>query len=160
MDTEFFKRKVRELDNEKLLALLILRPDANQEIFEIAINEAQKRGLSIPDVAIPDKNEIIDETEKQKLVKWNWAAFLMAPLWTLANKLDKWALLIFIPGVNVIAIIYLGIKGNQLAYEKTLIKNIDDFMLFQAHWTKSAVRLILISAGISLLFLVISNIGS
>lgn len=160
MNIEFFKRKVRELSDEKLIELLTLRHKTKPEIIDLAIKEADNRGLAIPYVPIPDNEETINETDKQKLTKWNWAAFLMAPFWTLANKLDKWFLLTVIPGVNVVAIIYLGLKGNRLAYEKSTIRNISEFMLFQAHWNKWAIRIMSISIGISLTFMIISKIGN
>src|SRR5688500_14026281 len=108
MDKEFFERKVRELSDDKLQNLLKLSNEANREIIELAIEEAKKRGLDLPEVSVPGKSELtIEQEDRSKLEKWNWGAFLLAPFWTLSNKLEKWTILTFIPGVNLAAVIYL-----------------------------------------------------
>lgn len=48
MDKEFFKRKVRELSDDKLEDLLKLRHDGNREIIALAIEDAEIRGLDLP----------------------------------------------------------------------------------------------------------------
>lgn len=152
MNPEFFARKIKELTDEKLLELLRLGNDVNTEIIELATAEAQARGLSIPErVSSPTTDEPV-QADRHKLLKWNWGAFFLAPFWTLANKLDKWAILTFIPGVNIFAHIYLGLNGNVIAYEKSPIRNIDDFMTLQKLWSTWGVRIFWISAGLTLLF--------
>jgi hypothetical protein len=156
MDAEFFERKVRELSNDKLLELLRLGYDANQEIIDLAIEEAKKRGLDLPETSIPLDKVVTEQQDMKKLGKWNWGAFLLAPFWTLSNKLDKWAILTFIPGVNIPTVIYLGFKGNRLAYDKSQIRNVDQFMTLQGQWNTWGIRLFWISLGVSILALVIS----
>lgn len=124
MDKQFFERKVRDLSDDKLQDLLKLRNDANREIIELAIEEAKKRGRDLPEVSVSGQSELTKEQEDRKeLEKWNWGAFLLAPFWTLSNKLEKWTILTFIPGVNLAAVIYLGLYGNRLAYDKSDIRN-------------------------------------
>jgi hypothetical protein len=159
MDSEFFERKVRELSDDKLLDLLKLRNDANREIIDLAIEESKKRGLEIPHVSIPLNETDRGAEEMKKLEKWNWGAFLLAPFWTLSNKLEKWTILTFIPGVNIPTVIYLGLKGNRLAYQKSAIKNIDQFMTLQGHWNAWAIRLFWIGIGISVIGVSISVFG-
>lgn len=142
MDKEFFERKVSELSDDKLQDLLKLRYEANREIIDLAIGEAMKRDLDIPEVSGPaDKAVNVEEEDRMKLEKWNWGAFLLAPFWTLSNRLEKWTILTFIPGVNLVAVIYLGLHGNRLAYDKSDIRNIEDFMVLQGQWNKWAIRI-------------------
>jgi hypothetical protein len=157
MNREFFERKVSKLSDDKLQDLLKLKYDANREIVALAIKEAGKRGLELLYVPVPpDKDGSKEHDDKQKLEKWNWGAFLLAPFWTLSNKLDKWAILTFIPGVNVIAIIYLGLNGNRLAYDKSDLRSVDEFMILQRHWSNWGVGLFWISLAIFIIGLFIS----
>lgn len=94
-----------------------------------------------------DKQAIGDNSNgSEKLKKWNWGAFLLAPIWTLANKLEKWTILCFIPGVNIFAIFYLGHNGNKLAFEKSTISSVDGFMVIQENWARWGVRLVWLGA--------------
>ena len=158
MDREFFERKVSELSDDKLLDLLKIRQEANQEIIELATREARKRGLPIPDAPIPTGVVTPMESDTKKLDKWNWGAFLLAPYWTLANKLEIWTILMFIPGVNVVAVIYLGFKGNRLAYGKSNLKNIDEFMTLQRQWSSWGIRIFWIGTVGLIIWLIVSTI--
>ena len=160
MDNEFFKRKVRELTDDKLQDLLKLRYDANREIIDLAIDEAKRRGLELPDISISGDNAMTEEQrDKKKLEKWNWAAFLLAPFWTLSNKLERWTIITFIPGVNLAAIIYLGLYGNRLASEKSVIRDIEHFMVLQGEWNKWAIRIFWLAIAASIVGLFISALG-
>ena len=146
-DKEFFQRKISGLTNAQLLALLQLRSDANEATMALAAHEATNRNLAfkLPDApAMTHDNE--PANDKSKLKKWNWGAFLLAPAWTCANKLDLWTVVLFIPPINIVALFYLGFEGNRLAYAKNAIGSVDDFMLVQKHWTKEAIRVIVITA--------------
>src|SRR5687768_6012254 len=139
MEKEFFERKVQQLSDDKLQDLLKLRYEANREIISLAIEEAKKRGIDVPEVGVPSNKALnVEQEEWKKLEKWNWGAFVLAPFWTLANGLERWTILTFIPGVNLAAVIYLGLYGNRLAYEKSDIRNIEHFMVLQEHWNKWA----------------------
>lgn len=158
MNREFFERKVRELSDDKLQDLLKLRYDANSEIIDLAIGEAKKRGLDVPEVSFPaDKAVNGEQVDRMKLEKWNWGAFLLAPFWTLSNRLEKWTIITFIPGVNLVAGIYLGRHGNRLAYEKSDIRNIEHFMGLQAQWNKWAIRIFWLAIAASMVGLFISR---
>lgn len=120
MDKKFFERKVGELSDDKLQDLLKFRYDANREIIDLAIDGAKKRGMDLPEISASEDNAMSEEeSHRKKMENWNWAAFLLAPFWTLSNKLEKRTILTFIPGVNLVAVIYLGLYGNILAYNKS-----------------------------------------
>jgi len=142
-DKEFFQRKISGLTNEQLLALLQLRSDANEAIMALAAHEAANRNIAFKSPEAPAITHDEPASDKSKLKKWNWGAFLLAPVWTCANKLDLWTVILFIPPVNIVALFYLGFEGNRLAYAKKTIGSVDDFMFIQKHWTKEAIRVIL-----------------
>ena len=86
MNKEFFERKVSELSDDKLQDLLKLRYDANREIIDLAIEEAKKRRMDVPEVSFSGNKAANAEQEgRKKLEKWNWGAFLLAPFWTLST---------------------------------------------------------------------------
>jgi hypothetical protein len=152
MDKEFFKRKISNLTEAKLFELSQLRNYTNKQVIELAAEEAVRRNLEIQFIA-PYLTPGVEKTgDKRKLQKWNWGAFLLTPIWTGANKLDKWTIICFIPVANVIAVFYLGFKGNRLAYEKSDIGPVDDFMAVQEHWNMLAGKFFWISIALLLLF--------
>lgn len=160
MNNIFFTKKIRALSDEKLRELLMIQHAANQEIINLAKAEARMRNITIPEVAVAAVDIHSPLTEVDKLKKWNWAAFLLCPFWTLANKLDRWFILTLIPGLNILVMIYLGFQGNRLAYEKSSIKNINDYIMFQRDWSKRAVLIMGGFLFISLTFVIISEISS
>lgn len=144
MDKEFFDRKIKELTDDDLIDLLQKTSNKhNPDIFDLAKKEAELRKLHF-ELTISINNQPIDRNSNdlEKLKKWNWGAFLLAPIWTLANKLEKWTILYFIPGVNIFVIFYLGKNGNRLAFEESTIESVDDFMIIQKDWGQRSVRLL------------------
>lgn len=81
----------------------------------------------------------------------------LAPVWTFSNKLEKWTILTFIPGVNLVAVIYLGLYGNKLAYDKSDISNIEHFMVVQGHLNKWTIRIFWLAIAASIVGLFISG---
>lgn len=148
MDKDFFERKIKELTSDKLIELLRKTGDeSNSDIFDLAKKEAESRKLQFELPGKVGKQAIENvSNDKKKLKKWNWGAFLLAPVWTLANKLDTWTILCFVPGVNIFVIFYLGQNGNRLAFEKSTIDSVDDFMIVQKDWGRRG--LILLGVGL------------
>jgi hypothetical protein len=159
MDRKFFRRKVRKLSDDKLLSLLRLRYDANWEIVDLATAEAKDRCIDLPDISTPPDEIVSEQEDIRKLEEWNWGAFLLGPFWTLSNRLEKWAMLTFIPGVNIAVAIYLGFKGNRLAYEKSKIRSVDQFMILQRYWNTWGIRFLWIGLGVCVMGLIISGFG-
>ena len=162
MDKGFFERKIKELTNDKLIDLLQKTENkVNSDIFDLAKKEADFRNLQFSLNKNVEKQLIeIGSDENEKLKKWNWGAFLLAPIWTLAHKLEKWTILWFVPGVNDIVIFYLGINGNRLAFEKSSIKSIDDFITVQKDWGRWSVRLIIIGIICGLFSMILTSVTS
>ena len=145
-DQEFFQRRISGLTNEQLLALLQLRGDANEALMVLAVREATNRNITfkLPEAPIMIQGNA-PAGDQSKLKRWNWGAFFLAPVWTCANKLDVWAIALFIPPINIVVLFYLGFKGNQLAYAKNTLNSVDDFMLIQRQWAKEVIRVILVT---------------
>jgi len=143
MYKEFFERKIKELTDDKLLNLLQkTRSESNQDIFQLAKDEAERRSIKFEFADTTDKKNVENKpNDKGKLRKWNWGAFLLAPVWTLANKLEMWTILCFVPFVNIGVLFYLGYNGNRLAFEKSNIDSVDDFMVIQNIWGRWGVRI-------------------
>jgi hypothetical protein len=150
MNRNFFENKIKELSDEKLIALINLRNEANQDISALAIEEAKRRGLEVPSTPPDESKDVhVEDDGREKLEKWNWGAFILAPVWALANNLEKWAILTFIPGINVIVMFYLGFKGNKLAYHKSKLDKVEDFMTVQHKWSIWGVRIFWILLAIA-----------
>ncbi len=66
-------------------------------------------------------------------VKFNFGAFGLTFVWGVyfANFL---ALLIFVPVVNVVVVIYLGLCGNKALYRKYAYKTPQDLIVEQKNW--------------------------
>ncbi len=99
------------------------------------------------DKTISKINKLSDD-DKRKLKKWNWGAFLLSLLWTTGNKLEIWTVFCFIPFLNIVVIFYLGYYGNRLAYNKSSIDSVDDFMAIQKYWEFWGIGLFLTAIGI------------
>ena len=158
---ELFAEKISKLSDQKLRELLKLTQKENRDIVALAIDEAQRRKIDIGEIRTTIREE--DNTQavdKRKLDKWNWSPLLFGPGWTVANKLDKWTVFYFIPPINLIIAIYLGFNGNRIAFEKSTIGSIDDFMVVQEKWSTWSVRLILITIGLALTFLTMNIVTS
>ena len=94
------------------------------------------------------------QTDTNKLKKWNWAAFYLTPIWSIAHKLPVYTVLCFIPFVNFIVYIYLGVYGNRLAYPKSAYDTVDDFMEVQKYWNLWALRFIYITFILLILYII------
>ncbi|PSB51899.1 zinc ribbon domain-containing protein [Chamaesiphon polymorphus] len=64
---------------------------------------------------------------------WNWGAFLLAGIWAPSNRV--WiGLLAWIPYVGWIVAIWLGLKGNELAWKSKRWASIEQFREHQKNW--------------------------
>ncbi len=75
---------------------------------------------------------------------WNWGAFFLSWIWGVGNNV--WiALLAFIPFVNFIMGIVLGIKGNEWAWRNKKWDSIEHFKKTQRTWGIAGIVLIVFS---------------
>lgn len=79
-----------------------------------------------------------------ELNHWSWSAFLLNWIWGIAHNV--WiALLMFVPFVNFFVSIYLGIKGNELAWENRKFESVDQFKAVQRIWTNWGIGIWVVS---------------
>ena len=98
---------------------------------------------------------------------WNWGAFVLSWIWGIANKSYISLLVIplsFIPFLGLGMSVYLGVKGNELAWKNRQFTSLDQFRQIQKTWSYWGIALfastcLLIVPGI-LATLVISQLGS
>lgn len=80
-------------------------------------------------------------------MRWSWAAFFWNWLWMCNNGLAGARVLLFIscfiPYVNVISVIYLGLNGNQLAWQYRRFESVDHFKRVQSTWGQWALWMFL-----------------
>jgi hypothetical protein len=68
-----------------------------------------------------------------EIVGWNWGAFGLPKIWGIYHNV--WiCLLTLIPVVNIVVAIYMGVKGNELAWRKNKWTSVEDFKQKQAAW--------------------------
>lgn len=72
------------------------------------------------------------------LKKWNWGAFFLNWVWGLGNNVYI-ALLMFIPGVNLVMPFVLGAKGNEWAWQRGNWASEQHFQRTQRIWTRVGV---------------------
>lgn len=81
-----------------------------------------------------EKNKTtIDESVPESIKGWNWGAFFLHGIWGLGNK-TYIALLAFVPVVNVPVMIFLGLKGNEIAWKNKEWDSIEHFKTVQRNW--------------------------
>lgn len=63
---------------------------------------------------------------------WNWGAFLLSWIWGLGNSVMIALLALIIPFWSI----YLGIKGNELAWQNKRWDSVEHFKQVQSKWTR------------------------
>ncbi len=65
---------------------------------------------------------------------WGWGPFLWNWIWAIFNK--TWiGLICLIPYVNLVGIIYLGLKGRELAWQNKRWESVEHFQRVQRAWS-------------------------
>ena len=93
--------------------------------------------------------------------RWNWAAFLMPAVWGLFSGVPFTALLFaaaFLPStaqllIMISASLFLGFKGNELAWRGKKWQSIEHFNSFQRQWASWSIRLSAAIGAILLIFI-------
>lgn len=75
------------------------------------------------------EGKITGEMPKDKIIKFNWGAFLGTWIWGLFNKSYKtlWMIPLIITPAAIPFALICGLKGNEWAYKNKQIENIDKF---------------------------------
>lgn len=86
---------------------------------------------------------------------WSWGAFLWNWIWAIFN--NTWiGLLALIPGVNLIMIFVLGVKGREWAWKNKQWESVEHFNRVQRKWSVWGIGLVLASLLLSGLLIAFS----
>lgn len=83
--------------------------------------------------------------------KWNWGGFLLTPFWGIGNRV--WIALIafagFIPIIGwIVALgvaVYIGMKGNELAWQSKQWNSVEHFKEVQRKWAIAGLVVVVLS---------------
>ena len=97
----------------------------------------------------------IKEIDNKMVHKWSWGGFTLSWIY-LAGMSGGWLILLFlilnfIPIVNLIGAIYLGIEGRKIAWERRKWKDNEEFEIVQQKWDAWGIVIIIVSILISVL---------
>jgi Cytochrome oxidase complex assembly protein 1 len=82
-----------------------------------------------------------------ELDRWNWGAFLLNWIWGIGNNTFI-ALLMFVPGVNIVMLFVLGVKGSKWAWRNKRWEDVDHFKRVQRKWAIWGVVVWIASIGV------------
>jgi len=74
-----------------------------------------------------------DSVFPSELKKWNWGAAGLPLIWGVYHSV-WWCFIVFIPYVNWIWWIIMGLEGNKWAWEKRYWKSVEEFKAAQKKW--------------------------
>ncbi len=91
------------------------------------------------DNALNDPPEIPPELDR-----WNWGAFLLNWIWGIGNSV--WiALLMFVPFVNFVMLIVLGLRGSRWAWKNRAWRDVEHFRKVQRRWATAGILVWLVA---------------
>ncbi len=113
-------------------------------------------GISAPNTSGRSNGEI-----PPAINRWNWAAFLMPAVWGLFSGVPFTGLLFaaaFLPSsaqllIMIIASLFLGFKGNQLAWRGKKWQSVEHFHSFQQKWASWSIKLSAAIGAILIIFI-------
>lgn len=76
-------------------------------------------------------------TLPRELDHWNWGAFFYGPAWAIGNRV-WWGAFAALPYVGLPIAVYLGFRGNRLAWVSTKWSSVHEFIESQRAWTRWA----------------------
>jgi hypothetical protein len=100
---------------------------------------------------MPDDEPRDREPLPAHLKKWHWGAFILNWVWGLGNNVYV-ALLMFVPGVNLVMPFVLGAKGTEWAWQKGNWANEAEFVRTQLIWSRVGLSVVI---GVPAFFAVI-----
>ena len=96
---------------------------------------------------LPNHNissSVVSSSIPPEIEGWNWGAFLAGAFWSIGNRV--WiGLLCFIPYVGFAVSVYLGFKGNELAWKNGKWESIEQFKSTQKSWAIAGLIVAILS---------------
>jgi hypothetical protein len=134
---------------------------------DVELQQSGEELFGQPDASSPNTSGTRNGVVPPGVKRWNWAAFLMPAVWGLFSGVPFTALLFGAallpsPFGQIILLgsgVFLGFKGNELAWRGKKWRSVEHFNAFQKTWTSWAVR-ISIAFGAILFFFVLSRGGA
>ncbi len=91
-----------------------------------------------------------DPTLLSQVQGWSWGAFALTWIWAFAHRLHAWGagfviasfLSFFLHPLGLVTLagaIYLGIKGNELAWQQRPFRSLEEFRATERAWTIAAI---------------------
>ena len=90
---------------------------------------------------------------------WNWGAFLFSWIWAFGHNLVGIGMLTFFfatPPFGIIAMVLLGLYGNELAWKSKHYESIEQFRSQEAKWTTAAFVVFFAIIGLAFLLMLIA----
>ncbi|MHB0935559.1 MAG: RING finger protein [Armatimonadota bacterium] len=101
----------------------------------------------------PERVTLEPQGQPAGLRRWNWGAFVLAPFWALGMRLWGWCVLCLVPYLGFFIAIYLGARGNELAWKSRRWRGIEEFDLVQEAWAQFGLMIMLAAMVAGLLML-------
>lgn len=90
----------------------------------------------------------------------NWGAFFLNIIWAIAHGAWLWAVLCLVPCVNVIATIYLLLKGNEIAWRSKRWESVDAFKATQRKWATAGLIVVVIGIVVGIISSIVGGVAS
>ena len=101
----------------------------------------QRQGTttSAPDAAVENTSgQGKDAVVPIGIMQWSWGAFILNWIWAISHRV--WiGLLALVPGIGIFIAVYLGAKGNELAWRNKRWDSVDSFRATQRRWRNAAI---------------------
>lgn len=117
---------------------------------------ARKRAMAPAAIELRPQREAAERFDREtgvphEIKRWNWGAFFLNWIWSIAHGV--WiGLLSLVPFVGFFVAIYLGAKGNELAWRNRRWDSPESFLRTQRKWGIAGA----VVAGISVVLMVVS----
>ena len=149
---EFEAAKSRLFSNSEPVANQNVVPPEVPEAATVVMSAVPPAPPSVPRAAVPSA---ASKEIPPGIAGWSWGAFLWNWIWAIFN--NTWiGLLALIPGVNIIMIFVLGVKGREWAWKNKQWDSVEHFNRVQRKWSVWGIGLVLASLLLSGLLLAFS----
>ena len=145
---------VQPAQSEPIEAMTPVQPSQLEPKVETPATEATASAVPKPESPASQASSSITGVNgpmPDELRGWNWGAFFLNWIWGVANSV--WiSLLVFVPFINFIMMIILGIYGNQWAWQHRKFESVAQFKEVQYKWMLWGVGIFVVSSVISVIF--------
>lgn len=97
--------------------------------------------------------EGVDSVLPIEIMKWSWGAALLGPIWGIYHRVWS-SLLLFVPYINIVWWIVMGVKGNEWAWRKNKWTSLEVFLQRQKVWNKWAIGAVVFNILLATVFIV------